>query len=197
MITVSGLPARDRKAVYYVLSIVAAFAVYLLVMEPLWSSYLSFQNKSAQLAGMVQRYSELIENAEQSKGQKNSYESEFRRIVKASFTADTEALATGQMAQAVRDMARRSGIQLKTSRPEKPESSGKLQVLNLSVAFETSLSGLAGFLKELDNHQKVILVREAKISSQKQEYADDEPERLSVKLLITGLRYLPSAAPES
>ena len=195
MINFSGLPARDRKAVYYGLSIVAALVVYLLVIEPLRSSYLSFQDKSAQLAGMVQRYSELIENAEQGKGQKKSYESEFRRIVEASFTADTEALATGQMAQAVRDMALRSGIQLKTSRPEKPESSGKLQVLNLSVAFETSLSGLAGFLKELDNHQKVILVREAKISSQKQDYADDEPERLSVKLLITGLRYLPSAAP--
>lgn len=197
MINVSGLPARDRKAVYYGLSIVAAFVVYLMIVEPLWSSYRSFKEKIPQLAGLVQRYGELIENAEQGEGQKKSYESKFRRIVEASFTADTEALATGQMAQAVREMALRSGIQLKTSKPEKPESSGKLQVLNLSVAFDTSLSGLAGFLKELDNHRKVILVREAKISSQKQEYADNEPERLSVKLLITGLRYFPSDAPES
>lgn len=197
MINLQSLSARDRKFLYYGLPIAALILVYLFIAEPLWFSYRGYREKIPQLAGMVQRYSELVETADLRKSRKKSYESRLRQIVKSSFIAETEALATGQLAQLVREKARKTGITLKSSKPEKPEAAGKMQLLNLSVTFDSSLSKLANFLKELQNDRWEILVREAKIVSQKQKYADSEPERLSVKLLITGLRFFPSSAPNA
>ncbi len=191
MISLQSVSPRDRKVLFYGAGAAAVVLVYLFVVEPLWLQYRLYSEKIPQLSGMISRYGELLENAGKNKGKKAGYETTVKRIMNASFIAPTEPLATGQLARLVRDKAGRAGITLNSSKPEKPEPAGKLQLINLSVAFESSLASLANFIKELENDGKEIRIREARISSQKKEYADSEPERLSVKLLITGLRFFP------
>jgi len=194
MSRLQSISPRDRKVLFYGLCVAAVVLLYLFVIEPLWLQYRLYAEKIPQLNGMILRYGELLEYAGKNKGKKAGYETAIKRIVNASFIAQTEPLATGQLAQLVRDKAGRAGITLKSSKPEKPEPAGKLQLINLSVAFDSSLANLANFIKELENDRKDIRIREARISSQKKEYADSEPERLSVKLLITGLRFFPIAS---
>ncbi|MFQ5432344.1 MAG: type II secretion system protein GspM [Nitrospinota bacterium] len=192
----SGLQSispRDRKILLYGFFATAVVLLYLFVFEPLWQQYRLYGEKIPQLNGMILRYSELLENRNNNRGTKTGYETSIKRIMSASFIAQTEPLATGQLAQLVREKAGRAGITLNSSKPEKPEPAGKLQLINLSVAFDSQLANLASFIKELENDGKEIRIREARISSQKREYADTEPERLSVKLLITGLRFFPSS----
>lgn len=197
MSALQSVSSRDRKVLFYGSCIVTIVVVFLFVVEPLWLQYRLYGEKIPQLTGMISRYNELLASGDKTKGNEAGYEAKFKRIVNGSFIAQTEALATGQLAQLVRQKAGRAGITLSSSKPEKPEPEGKLQLINLSVAFESSLASLANFIKELENDQKEVRIREAKISSQKKEYADTEPERLSVKLLITGLRYLPPSTPAS
>jgi len=194
MSRLQSISPRDRKVLFYGSCVVAVVVVFIFVVEPLWLQYRLNAEKIPQLNGMILRYGELLENADKNKGKKAGYETAFKRIVNASFIAQTEPLATGQLAQLVREKAGRAGITLNSSKPEKPEPAGKLQLINLSVAFDSSLANLADFIKELENDRKEIRIREAKISSQKKEYADSEPERLSIKLLITGLRFFPIAS---
>ena len=195
MISLQSISPRDRKVLFYGATVAAVVLVYLFVVEPLWLQYRLYSEKIPQLSGMVSRYGELLENAGKNKGKKAGYETTVKRIMNASFIAPTEPLATGQLARLVRDKAGRAGITLNSSKPEKSEPAGKLQLINLSVIFDSSLASFANFIKELENDEKEIRVREARISSQKKEYADSEPERLSVKLLITGLRFFPSSTP--
>lgn len=197
MSVLKSMSPRDRKVLFYGFCVAAAAVFYLMVVEPLWLQYRLYGEKIPQLSGMVSRYSELLGSADNDKGKKAGYKAEFKRIVNASFVAQTEPLAVGQLAQLVREKAGRAGITLNSSKPEKSEQAGKLQMINLSVAFNSSLANLANFIKELENDAKEIRIREAKISSQKKRYRDTEPERLSVKLLITGLRYFPSSEPAS
>ena len=195
MISLQSISPRDRKVLFYGATVAAVVLVYLFVVEPLWLQYRLYSEKIPQLSGMVSRYGELLENAGKNKGKKAGYETTVKRIMNASVIAPTEPLATGQLARLVRDKAGRAGITLNSSKPEKSEPAGKLQLINLSVIFDSSLASFANFIKELENDEKEIRVREARISSQKKEYADSEPERLSVKLLITGLRFFPSSTP--
>ncbi len=197
MSALQSISPRDRKVLFYGSCVVTVVVVFLFIVEPLWLQYRLYGEKIPQLTGMISRYGELLASGDKNKGNKAGYETTFKRIVNASFIAQTEALATGQLAQLVREKAGRAGITLNSSKPEKAEQAGKLQLINLSVAFDSSLVSLANFIKELENDGKEIRIREAKIRSQKKEYADTEPERLSVKLLITGLRYLPPSTPAS
>jgi len=191
MITLENLMPRDRKILFYGAAAAAVILLYSLVMEPLWKSYLGFKSEASRSAGMIQRYKTFIESAQERERQRKRLESEFNSLVSACFLADTEALATGQLAQLVRDKAMAAGLTLKSSKPEKAESVDGFQLLNLSVTFNSSLASLAGFVKEIQNDQKEIVIRKARLTSQKERYADDTPETLSAKLLITGLRFMP------
>jgi len=186
-----NLTQRDRKVLLYGATAALIILLYSVVMEPLWKSYLGFKSEAFRSADMVQRYRTLIESAQAREKQRMNLESEFNSLVSACFFADTEALATGQLAQLVRDKALSAGLALKSSKPEKAEFVDGFQLLNLSVTFDSSLASLARFVTEIQNDPKEIVIRKVKLTSQKERYADATPETLSAKLLITGLRFMP------
>lgn len=191
MITIENLTQRDRKILFYGAAVVAVILLYSLAAEPLWKSYLGFKSEALRSAGTIQRYQTFVENAQERERQRTRLESEFNSLVASCFLANTEALATGQLAQLVRDKALSAGLALKSSKPEKAEFVDGFQLLNLSVTFNSSLASLARFVKEIQNDQKEIVIRKARLTSQKESYADATPETLSAKLLITGLRFIP------
>lgn len=191
MIVLENLTPRDRKILFYGAAAVAVILFYSLAMEPLWKSYLGFKSEALRSAGMIRRYRTFIESAQERERQIKRLESEFSNLVASCFLANTEALATGQLAQIVRDKALSAGLALKSSKPEKAEFVDGFQLLNLSVTFNSSLANLARFVKEVHNDQKEIVIRKARLTSQKESYADDTPEMLSAKLLLTGLRFMP------
>ncbi|GMT41976.1 MAG: hypothetical protein IEMM0002_0387 [bacterium] len=186
------LSPRDRKTVLFGALAAAVIFLYSLAVKPLWKNYHGFNAEIPRTAAMVKRYRAFIESAQERENQKLSLETEFNRMVSACFVANTEALATGQLAQLVRDKALAAGLTLKSSKPEKPESLDGFQILNLSVSFDSSLANLVRFMKEIQNNEKEILIRDARITSQKEQYPNDVEETLSVKLMITGLRFMPS-----
>lgn len=191
MTTLESLTRRDRKILFYGAAVAVAILLYSLAVEPLWKSYLGFKGEALRSADMVQQYRTLMESAQKRETQKMLLKAEFESLVSSCFLANTEALATGQLARLVRDKALSAGITLKSSKPEKAEVVDGFQLLNLSVTFNSSLASLASFLKEIQNDQKEIIIRKARLTSQKESYADATPETLSAKLLVTGLRFMP------
>ncbi|TBR21991.1 MAG: hypothetical protein EPO63_08100 [Candidatus Nitrosotenuis sp.] len=191
MIDLSRFSRRERLWLLYGGGVIIVILIYFAVAEPMMGRYRAMDGEIAGLADRVARYRAVVAGAGAEGRRQGAYGSALKSVAAASFTADTDALAAAQMAELVRAKALAAGITLGTSKPEKAVDFRGYRVLSLSVTFNAPLAALAGFMKELENDQKLMRITEAKIASQKQDYPDDVAETLSVRLLIAGLRYLP------
>jgi type II secretory pathway component PulM len=165
--------------------------LYFFALEPAYYSYQGMKGEIVKVAGMVARYKAAASGVSQAEAEKRISESDYKRLMESVFINETDALAAAQMAEMVRAKAASAGISLSSSKTEKPELLRGFRMINLSVSFNASLSTLSRFMLDVRNDQKKMIVREAKIASQKEDYPDTQPETLSVRLMLTGLRFVP------
>ncbi len=183
--------SRREQAVIMAGSVIAGLILaYFFVLEPAFDSYRGMKEEIAKTAEMVARYKGAASGAPSVEAEKAIYESDFKRMMDSVFINETDPLAAAQLSEIVRAKAATAGISLSSSKTEKAEQAQGFRLINLSVSFNASLSTLASFMRDVQNDQKRIVVREAKITSQKEDYADTQPEVLSVRLMLTGLRFV-------
>ena len=187
----SRFSRRERLRIFLGGGVIILILLYFAVVEPLMGRYRAMDGEIAGLAERVARYRAVVAGAGAEGARQGAYQAALKAAEAACFTADTDALAAAQMTELVRAKALAAGITLGTSKPEKAEDFHGYRLLNLSVTFNAPLAALANFMREMENDQKRMQIREAKITSQKQDYPDDVAETLSARLLIAGLRYLP------
>lgn len=191
MMDFSRFSRRERLWLFFGGGAIVLILLYFAVAEPLMDRYRAMDGEIAGLAERVERYRAVVAGAGTDGQRQGAYQAALKSVEDACFTADTDALAAAQMAELARAKALAAGITLGTSKPEKAADFHGYRALNLSVTFNAPLAALANFMREMENDQKRMQIQEAKIASQRQDYPDDVAETLSVRLLITGLRYLP------
>ncbi len=191
MIDLSRFSRRERLALYWGSAAVALILGWFLVAEPLINRYAAMNGRITELAERTARYKAAVAGAGEAAARGETMQAGLAQVEAATFYAETDALAAAQMAELVRAKAQAAGITLSTSKPEKAEESRGFRVINLSITFNAPLSALARFMQELEGDHKRLLIKEAKIASQRQDYPDDVAESLSVRLLVAGLRFLP------
>ncbi len=191
MMDLSRFSRRERLWMFFGGGVIVLILLYFAVAEPLINKFRAMDGEIAGLTERVARYRAAASGAGAEGQRQGEYQAALKSVEAASFTADTDALAAAQMTELVRAKALAAGITLGTSKPEKAEDYHGYRILNLSVTFNAPLAALANFMREMENDQKRMQIREAKIASQKQDYPDDVAETLSVRLLIAGLRYVP------
>lgn len=191
MMDLSRFSRSERLRIFLGGGVIILILLYFAVAEPLMNRYRAMDGEITGLADRVARYRAMASGTGAEGQRQGEYQAALKSVETACFTADTDALAAAQMAELVRAKALAAGITLGTSKPEKPSDFHGQRVLNLSVTFNAPLSALASFMREMENDQKLMRILEVKVASQKQDYPDDVAETLSVRLLITGLRYLP------
>lgn len=190
------LSPRERGVLAGGAGAAAAILLYFFAVEPAWLGYAKMQGEIEQLAGMVARYRAYVANTPGALNEKAGYEADLKKVEEAVLINDTDALAAAQLTEVLRAKAQAAGIALATTKPEKGEPLGdRFRLINVGVTFNAPLTLLARFMQEMENDPKLMRVREAHILSQKQDWPDDQPETLSVRLLITALRGLPHGAP--
>lgn len=185
-----NLTTRDRKFLLYGGIAVSAILLYFFAVEPARNSYLEIQGEIPRVSEMKQRFQAVLDGGKAQEKRKEFMDAEFKRLVDACFIGETEALATGQLADVVRKKAAAAKLKVKSSKAEKPSTLGEFQIINLEVTFNASLANLANLMKAIENGPKKILIREAKLSLINEVYPNDKPEVLTMKLLLSGLRYI-------
>jgi len=187
---------RERRVIYAGAAAASAIVLYFFAAEPLYYGWRGMGAEIEKTAEHVARYKAAVAGTAGMQTERGRFEEAYQRLTEAVFVNDTDALSAAQMTEMVRAKAQAAGIALSSTKTERVEESGGFRLINVSVAFTAPLSALSRFLQEIQNDPKKMLVREAKIAAQKEDYPDDQPETLTVRMTITGLRYLPDATKE-
>ncbi|MBI5179381.1 MAG: type II secretion system protein M [Nitrospinae bacterium] len=187
------LSERDRKVVYAGAAASLAIVLYFFVVEPLYYGWRGMDAEIARTAEHVARYKAAVAGTSNITAESARYDASYKQLMDSVFINETDALSAAQMTELVRAKAQASGIAISSSKTEKVEPGAGFRSINVSVLFNAPLTALSAFLREIQNDQKKLLIREVKIAAQKEEYGDQQEEVLSVRMTVTGLRFVPNA----
>ncbi len=182
---------RDRKFLIYGSVIAGAILAYFFIIEPAYIHNTELKKEIASVAKRVQRYKSVVDSSSESSMRNTLLSSKFNMMVARCFDGQTSDIAAGKLIALTRNIATTAGLTITSTKVEKVDRLKGFERVNIKVSFGGTLSQLTVFMRNIENNEKAVIIREAKINSLKESYPDDKPETLSVRLLLSGLRYLP------
>jgi hypothetical protein len=184
------LTAREKNVLVLGGFVCMAILVYVWGAEPMFYQYREMKLEASRTAERVSRYKSVVETSEGDRMKNREYVEAFNTISERCFEGKTEDIAAGKLIELVTQKAASANIGIKSTKVEKVRIVPGYKILNVSVAFDAPLNSLALFTQSIEQENKKIVFREAKIHSRKETYGNHQEEKLSVELVLSGLQYM-------
>lgn len=184
------LTAREKNILVLGTLVTLFTLTYVWGVEPILYQYSEMKLESSRVAERVIRFKSVVQTSEGEKIKNREYVEAFNTVRERCFEGKTEDIAAGKLIELLTQKATSSNIGIKSTKVEKVRIMPGFKVLTVSVTFDTPLNRLALFTQSIEEDEKKIVFREAKIHSQKETYGNHQEEKLSVELVLSGLQYI-------
>ena len=188
---ITKLPARDKAVLLYGGAIATLILLYSFIIDPLLIRYSEIKSEIIRTTERVDRFQSVLDTTEDNQDKRREYTSEFESVLKLCFEGETEDIAAGKLVERTRVIASQLGLTLKSTKVENSAIVPGFRELNVNISFDASFPSLLRFIQNIEESDKTILIRDAKIHSLKETYASTQEETLSIELLLSGLQYIP------
>ena len=177
-----NLSAREKLILSLALSLILGYGLVEYVFFPIYQKQKTIDQEIESKILFISQYYAILHQKDFYLKKEEATRALKEELGRRFLNQETPALAGADLQRILQELGSRNSVHIVQVNPEKPKYTVGLLTVPVRITIRSSLRHLAGYLRDIENHDRFLVVE----NMQTRRINRNEPEYLETRLLVDG-----------